>query len=83
MFNGNFVAPGTFCPADKKISCTGRYTLTQTNVDGAHIFNTATAIASPLAGGDDDSADGSISGEDSDMVSWLLHPDILVGEMKD
>lgn len=49
-------------------------------MDGAHIFNTATAIASPLVGGDGDGAEGSISAEDSDMVSWLLHPNVLVGE---
>lgn len=57
-------------------------------MDGAHIINTATVIASPpTVGASDgadgaDGADGSISAEDGDLVSWLLHPDISVGERR-
>lgn len=76
----NVVVPGKFCPSDHSISCTGSHTLTQANVDGVQIINTAKATASPPIGGESDYSGNTVSAEDSDTVSWLLHPGISVGE---
>ncbi len=80
LFGAHVVVPGKFCPLDETISCTGSHTLTQANVDGDHIINTAKVAASPPLGGESNTAENTISAEDTDTVSWLLHPGISVGE---
>lgn len=70
-----------FCPADEAVFCTGKYILTQENVDVGHISNTATAAAAtPLGTG---GGGGTVLSElDSDDQSWSLYPEISVGERK-
>lgn len=74
-----YVVPGSFCPADKIISCVGVYTLTQANVDEAHVSDTAKVTASALSA----ERSGTIVSEDPDTISWLLFPEILTGEHDD
>lgn len=76
--------PSIFCPTDEVLSCTGNHTLTQANVDAVRIINTVTASASaPVAVVDIRvSASNTIFAEDRDIVSWVLFPDMSLGERR-
>lgn len=54
----------------------GDYVLTQADVDGVSVSNTATVTASTPAA----ASVGMVSGEDSDLVSWLVAPALSIGE---